>query len=397
MNRRTFLQTTAASTVLLPSLQALAVPKSTAAIHPPSEEFLSRLPALMELATLPGLGMAVIRPGLPVWQYYAGVANFNTKSPITADSLFPGCSLGKPLFSCLVLRLAEEGKLDLDRPLNTYLKDDALTGPWGDKVTSRHVLSHTTGLPNWRWQNDQKLTPAFEPGSRFGYSGEGFFHLQRVIEHVTGTGFESLMKERIFKPLNMNSSTFLWLPEANNRIVAGHRGTDPFYNRDLAIDVFNIIQSTGEPLSFWTYDEIASSLMKKFNRTTPPPPNEFIPNVAFSLLTTPSDYARFLSALVSTTETSLGLSPAMRAAMQTPVSRINSALSWGLGIAVEKTETSSYLWQWGDNGGWKNFILAHPPTKTAIAVFTNGSNGQHVNERILRAATGVDHPAFLWI
>jgi CubicO group peptidase (beta-lactamase class C family) len=351
----------------------------------------------MELATLPGLGMAVVRPGVPLWQHYSGMANFNTKSSITADSLFPGCSLGKPMFACLVLRLALEGKLDLNRPLNAYLKDDALTGAWGDKVTPRHVLSHTTGLPNWRWQNDQKLTPTFEPGSRFGYSGEGFFHLQRVVEHVTGTGFEDLMQEHIFKPLEMHSSTFLWLPDANDRLVAGHRGTDPFYNRDLAIEVFGIIQSSGKPLSFWTYEEIASALMKKPGHTSAPQPNEFVPNVAFALLTTVSDYARFLAALVNPADTRLGLSPATRTAMQTPVSHINSALSWGLGIGVEKTETASYLWQWGDNGGWKNFILAHPSTQTAIAVFTNGSNGQHVNERVVRAATEIEHPAFLWI
>ena len=83
--------------------------------------------------------------------------------------------------------------------------------------------------------------------------------------------------------------------------------------------------------------------------------------------------------------------------MQTPVSHLNSALSWGLGIGIEQVDGQSYLWQWGDNGGWKNFILAHPPTRTAIAVFTNGNNGQHVNERILRAATGIEQPAFLWV
>jgi CubicO group peptidase (beta-lactamase class C family) len=396
MNRRFFLGA-AASTAFLTSVRSLATPKFEAAIHPPSEDFLSSLPALMELATLPGLGMAVIAPEKPTWQHYAGVANFDTKAPITQNSLFPGCSLGKPIFSSLVLRLAQENKLDLDRPLNTYLKDDSLTGRWGDQVTIRHVLSHTTGLPNWRGEKDQKLTPAFEPGSRFGYSGEGFFHLQRVVEHVTGIGFEALMQERVFKPLQMRSSTFLWLPDANDRLVAGHRGTDPFYNRNLPMDVFEVINSSEKPPSFWTEEEIAAALMKKFNRASAPVPNEFVPNVAFSLLTTVSDYTRFLSALLDPTDMTLGLSPAARMQMRTPVSHINAALSWGLGIGIEKTESASYLWQWGDNGGWKNFILAHPPSRTAVAIFTNGSNGQHVNERIVRAITGIDHPAFLWI
>jgi CubicO group peptidase (beta-lactamase class C family) len=119
--------------------------------------------------------------------------------------------------------------------------------------------------------------------------------------------------------------------------------------------------------------------------------------VAFSLLTTVTDYARFLSALVDPENATLGLSPTTRTAMQTPASHLNSALSWGLGIGIEQVDGLSYLWQWGDNGAWKNFMLAHPPSRTAIAVFSNGNNGQRVIERIVRAATGIDHPAFLWV
>jgi CubicO group peptidase (beta-lactamase class C family) len=112
--------------------------------------------------------------------------------------------MGKPVFACLVLKMAQEGKIDLDRPLNQYLQDDAFTGPFGDRVTARHVLSHSTGLNNWRSGKGQKLTPNFEPGSKFRYSGEGFYHLQRVVEHISNVGFESLVQERIFQPLDLN-------------------------------------------------------------------------------------------------------------------------------------------------------------------------------------------------
>jgi CubicO group peptidase (beta-lactamase class C family) len=398
MNRRAFLHLIAASTVVAPPLEGFAAAKAAAGgIHPPDEAFVAALPHLLDLAWLPGMGIAVVCPGRPVWQHYLGVANVSTKTTITAESLFPAASLGKPIFACVVLRLAEQGAIDLDRPLNQYLHVDAFTGQWGDKVTARHVLTHSTGLPNWRSQDGQKLTPTFEPGSRFQYSGEGFFHLQRVVEHITGTGFESIMQERIFKPLGMSSSTYIWLPDAKDRLVAGHNGLNPFYNRDINAMVFEVIQSSGKPLSFWTTEQIADALMKKTGKSTPPPPNEFIPNVAFSLLTTVTDYARFVSALVDPQNATLGLSPAMRTAMQTPVSRVNSALSWGLGLGVEQVDGQSYLWQWGDNGGWKNFILAQPPTRTGIVVFTNGNNGQRVNERILRAVTGIEHPAFLWV
>jgi CubicO group peptidase (beta-lactamase class C family) len=398
MNRRAFLHLAAASAVVTSSLEVFAAVRAAAGgIHPPDEAFVASLPHLLDLAWLPGMGIAVVCPGRPVWQHYLGVANASTKTAITAESVFPAASLGKPIFACVVLRLAEQGAIDLDRPLNQYLQEDALSGQWGDKVTARHVLTHSTGLPNWRSEDKQKLTPSFEPGSRFQYSGEGFFHLQRVVEHITGVGFESIMQEWIFKPLSMSSSTYIWLADAKDRLVAGHNGRNPFYNRDINAMVFEVIQASGKPLSFWTTEQIGDALMKKTGKSTPPPPNEFIPNVAFSLLTTVTDYARFVSALVNPQNATLGLSPAMRTAMQTPVSHVNSALSWGLGIGVEQVDGQSYLWQWGDNGGWKNFILAHPPTRTGIVVFTNGNNGQRVNERILRAATGIEHPAFLWV
>lgn len=398
MNRRSFVHLAAASSIAAPALSSFATIKSAAGkIHPPDDAFVATVPHLMDLAMLPGLGIGVVRAGQPLWQYYAGVANVKTKTPISANSLFPGASLGKPIFACVVLKMAQEGSIDLDRPLNQYLQEDALTGQWGDRVTPRHVLTHSTGLPNWRSEDSQKLTPAFEPGTRFQYSGEGFFHLQRVVEHITGSGFEALMEERIFRPLGMSSTTYLWLPDGNDRIVAGHNGPNPFYNRDIAIMVFDAIQTSGKPLSFWTCEQIGDALMKKTGKSAPPPPNSFVPNVAFSLLTTVSDYTRFLSALVDPQNATLGLLAATRAAMETPVSHVNSALSWGLGVGIEQVDGQSYLWQWGDNGGWKNFMLAHPPSRTAIAVFSNGNNGQRVNERIVRAATGIDNPAFLWV
>jgi CubicO group peptidase (beta-lactamase class C family) len=146
MNRRDFLHIAAASTVVAPSLKGFAATKPAAGgIHLPDDAFVASLPHLLDLATLPGLGMAVVRPGQPIWQHCLGVANATTKTPITADSLFPAASLGKPIFACVVLKLAEDSTIDLDRPLNQYLQEDALTGQWGDRVTPRHVLTHSYG------------------------------------------------------------------------------------------------------------------------------------------------------------------------------------------------------------------------------------------------------------
>ena len=111
MNRRAFLHTAAASTVVARSLKGFTATEPAAgAIHPPDNTFVANLPHLLDLATLSGFGMAVVRPGQPVWQHYIGVANVTIKTSITADSLFPAASLGKPIFVCVVLKLAKRAQ-----------------------------------------------------------------------------------------------------------------------------------------------------------------------------------------------------------------------------------------------------------------------------------------------
>ena len=67
------------------------------------------------------------------------------------------------------------------------------------------------------------------------------------------------------------------------------------------------------------------------------------------------------------------------------------------GIGLEQAGGRKYVWHWGDNPGFKNFVVGEPATGSAIVLFTNGNAGQRVYERVIRARTGVDHPAFLWL
>jgi CubicO group peptidase (beta-lactamase class C family) len=396
MNRRAFAQTAAAA-LFAPSLQGINSPsQSYAGIHPPSPKFLDTLPSLMELATVPGIGIGIVRAGEPVWQHYAGISNASTKAPINTDSLFPAASLGKQPFAFAVLRLADQGKLDLNRPLNQYLTEDPITGPDGDRVTAHHILSHTSGLPNWRDSAKEPLLPSFTPGTKFRYSGEGFYHLQRVVETITGTGFESWIETNLFTSISMTSSTYLWSTTAKDHFVAGHYRDEPQINTESRAAIFALIQSSNLPLSSWNHARIVQAMMQQSKNTVPPPPNSIVPNAAATLLTTIGDYTRFLTALLVPHNT-VDLSPMTRSAMENPTIRINSALSWGLGLGIEQAEGQTFLWQWGDNGAWKNVLLAHPSTRSGIVIFTNGSNGAHIYERIVRAASDIDHPAFLWI
>jgi CubicO group peptidase (beta-lactamase class C family) len=263
------------------------------------------------------------------------------------------------------------------------------------RITARQVLSHTTGLPNWR-QQPGPLEPTAEPGKEFSYSGEAYFYLQRVVEAVTGKPFAGVMREQVLDPLEMKQSSYVWLPEFETRMAAGYDGQENRLDVQAAIGrrTFSIAQQWGVPLSDWRYEESARAV-PLVNPQWPPVPLYMVPNAASSLLTTVSDYARFLNRLVA--PPGLDLSAASRAAMSTAQVRLNSALSWGLGWGIQRDEHGEMLWHWGANNSFRNFVIADPVNRRAVVVFTNSENGPRLYERVIAAVTGHDHPAFLWI
>jgi CubicO group peptidase (beta-lactamase class C family) len=358
---------------------------------------LATLPKLMEIAQLPGIGIGVVQGGKLTWTHYEGLANADAKTPITAESVFPAASLGKQVFAYLALGLVDEEKLELDKPLREYVKEDAPTGPLGEKITARHVLSHSSGLRNWRWEHGQEFVPAFEPGTKFRYSGEGFYYLMRCLERITGTGFEGLVQERVMKPTGMNSSTYLWQAQDEGRWVAGHDRGSPENNTEKRRKLFAAIEKSGVPLKEWNHDRIGAELAKLENQKEAPLPDGMVPNAAASLLATVTDYATFLTHVARPTGARGEIKPTTYAAMMTPQVKINKELGWGLGWGIQEDDGLKYLWQWGDNGAWKNFAMVHPASGSAIVVFTNGDAGMRIAERVIRAATEREQAAFLWV
>ena len=398
LNRREFVATVSVVTAW-PGLRAhVRAQGSDAVIRPPSDAFLKTLPKLMEVTAVPGLSMGVLQDGRLVWQRYEGIADAATHKPVTADSLFPAASLGKPVFAYAALRLVDDGKLDLDRPLKAYVPDHAPADARGDKVTPRQVLSHSTGFRNWRNSVDQPLTPDFDPGSRFQYSGEGFYYLQRVVEKITGGAFEQFMQTRLFEPFGMRSSTYGWREDTDARLVTGHNRGNPVrgQSRDFADRLLQHAQSQGKPLAAFTHDDVVAA-MCTLKPSPPALPNFIIPNSAGSMLTTVADYTTYLSHVLAPSGGGSEISTKSRDQMFTATTRINSALSWGLGWGLESDQGRDYIWHWGDNGNYKNFVLAHLPSRSAVVVFTNGNNGMRINEAVVAAASGHEHFAFDWL
>ena len=363
----------------------------------PNADLLRHLPRLLELASVPGLALAVVDQGR-VWRRGFGRAVEDPAQPVSEETVFEAASLGKPVFAYAVLRMADAGVLDLDRPLYDYLPLPDANNARMKRVTPRHVLSHTSGLPNWR-QQLSPLEPATDPGKEFSYSGEAYFYLQRVVEALSGKPFSRLMREQVLDPLGMKQSSYSWQPEFESRMAAGYDGQENRLDVQAAIGrrVLAVARDWGKPLDEWRYEDSARAV-PLVNPQWPLLPLYMVPNAAASLLTTVSDYARFLTHLVAQPPAAgLNLTPKARTAMVTPQVRLNSALSWGLGWGIQRDEHGEVLWHWGANNSFRNFVIADPTNGRAIVVFTNSENGPRIYERVIVAITGHDHPAFLWI
>ncbi len=318
------------------------------------------LPGLMALAKVPGLAIAVIDNGRVAWSKSFGVMRAGSPEPVTETTRFEAASLSKPVTAYVALQLVDASRLALDTPLAHYMKyADLPADPRAATITARHVLSHTTGFPNWRRRDPLRLF--FTPGERFSYSGEGYVYLQRVIEAITGDTLEAAARRLVFEPLAMTRTSFI-----NDGAAMPSRHTE-----------------IGTPLDIG--------------------PAPTAQNAAASLVTTASDYARFVAAALGGER----LQPATARMMLTPQVQLEGCvmctteqraersrdLAWGLGWGLEETSAGRVAWHWGDNSGFKNYVAVLLPAKRGFVYFTNGDNGLALRDHILSRVLPGSHPA----
>ena len=181
----------------------------------------SYIPDRMREADIPGLAIALIRDNKIVWTDGFGVTNRLTNKPVSSKTVFEVASISKVVTAYIALRLVEKGKLSLDKPVKIYLKKAWLSPTkYTDKITLRHLLSHSSGLGDDLLFMDKNIV--FEPGSDFLYSGIGFLYVQEVIEQLTGNSLEKTAQEYVFNPLVMSSSSFVNDTSVMNHIANGH-------------------------------------------------------------------------------------------------------------------------------------------------------------------------------
>ncbi len=176
------------------------------------EQLKQKIPKLMDSHDIHGLAIALIRDGKIVWDDSFGLQNIERDIPITESTVFASASIAKPIVSFLTLKLCEEEILVLDEPLQNYLDVPYLENqPLLKHITTRHVLTHTTGFPAW---GETRYSPKiyFTPGERFSYSNESFVYLQTVIEEITQMNLDELFQEYMARKFGFNNAGFIWKP-----------------------------------------------------------------------------------------------------------------------------------------------------------------------------------------
>lgn len=377
MKRRNFISTITAVGILAACRPVIAQPRQKTNLD---------LNELLSVTDTPAIAVAGIIDGRP-YQSIAGVKAVSDKTPVTADTYFPAASLSKPVFAWAVRDLVAQGKLDWAKPLQDYL-DLGLTGD-ARRITAEHALTHSTGLPNWRFQANQPLTSAFIPGSRWQYSGEGIFLVQRVVEKITGVPIATYMKKNVLEPLGMTSSTYAWTPALLAKAVSGHdRRAQPLERSSVYYEQrnYDVIQKAGLQPETAGYDEIVSAYEKA---KTVPLPVAMSPNMAGSLWTTVIDYPKFLKRVMTELSTNGG---DFRARVE-----VNPRISWTLGWGVDRTFRQPSLFHWGDGPGFKNFTWIQPERKTALVFFCNGDHGQALYSIVFRQLLKEDPSSLAWI
>lgn len=186
---------------------------------------------------IPGVSIAVVRGGQVVKARGYGLANVELDAPASAKTIYQSGSVGKQFAATAVMMLVEDGKIALDDPISRFLPD---TPPAWRDITVRHLLSHTSGIPEYTdkvdlrkdYTEDQLYRFAaaapldFAPGEKWSYSNAGYALVGMIIRKVTGRFYGDVLHDRIFAPLGMDTARVISEADIVPNRASGYRLVD---------------------------------------------------------------------------------------------------------------------------------------------------------------------------
>jgi CubicO group peptidase (beta-lactamase class C family) len=278
-----------------------------AADHDRFLQFQQQLDQLRTLLRIPGLSAIVLRDQEVVWAKGLGFADRDQRVPATPDTPYHVASLTKTFAATLILRLVEQGKLDLEEPASRYSAEVD-----GDRVTIRHLLTHTSEVT---------------PGERFHYNGDRYWCLTDVIEKASGKSFRELIAATFLEPLHMDRSV-----PGHDMLTEGDRWADRL-GHDAIHRYRAVLKDLARPYHLYGSEVVAN-----------PPYRAFTMNATAGLISTVRDLAKYDAAL----DRHQFLCPETQERAWTPaVSNSGPALPHGLGWFVQRYRGLKLVWHYG--------------------------------------------------
>lgn len=330
------------------------------------------IPKMMKKMDIPGLSISVIHNAKIFWESGFGVRNIITREPVTNNTVFEAASLSKPVFAYAVLQLCDRGLLKLDTPLTEYLNEPFIQNETRMKqITARMVLSHTSGLPHGRKENEL-LVLSHNPGKQFLYSATGFDYLQSVVKHLTGQPLAEMIKQNVLDPIGMSQSNFGWKDIYETQRALGYD-----QNGKLG-ETFNERYRTAT-------NERKEAIKTLF-------PELSYPSAAAGMYSTATDFAKFMIEILSTDIKSNGhLSETMLNEMLKSQIKVNQSVSWGLGWGLQHSKREDLFWHWGNwSGLFQHIALGFKHDKSGVVIMTNSGNGLKLCQELLPKIVDID-------
>jgi len=231
---------------LVVALMASLVPGRTGAEPPRSlDELRARIARVLLREQVPGVGVALVEGDRVVWAGGVGVADRATGRPVTADTLFRVGSITKSFVALALVKLHEQGRVDLSARIRDLAPELAIENRWDadQPITLAHILEHTAGFddmhPNETYGppgaetmplgdvlaiNPRSRVARWRPGSRFSYANPGYVVAGYVLEKVTGRPWPDVLRDEIFSPLGMTDVALRLTPEVESRLARGYEG-----------------------------------------------------------------------------------------------------------------------------------------------------------------------------
>ena len=313
-----------------------------------------RIPLIMQEYEIPGVNLAIIKDGKLAWSKSYGYADLAQNEKMQIGNYCRVESISKSVTAWGVMKLVQEGKVDLDQPVQNYIKSWKIPNSKysADEVTPRLLLSNTAGMPlgtiGVRYAPQEKKPTLKEcltkdavlrqkPGESFYYSNTGFNILELLIEDVSGQSFAEYMNEEILMPLHMTSSTFQWSEDINNKIPKGY-------------------DTKGKEIPVYVYPDKASG----------------------GLFATVEDIARFVAAGMPIFKENISvLDEEYINQIYSPAVEINGYYGliydyYGYGHFIEELSNGNYAIAHGGQGsGWMTHFQAVPESGDGMVILTN--------------------------